>query len=102
MAFLNSHDFSKETYIIRARLEAYTIPAHNLCFRKFLHLSIITRFYIHNFLLKTQVHIRGKIPLTRIKSRFSRQQADRLNMRGKLTPHYHTRTPVLSYKLTPL
>ena len=33
---------------------------------------------------------------------FVGKQYNCLHMRGKLTPHYHARTPVLSYKLTHL
>lgn len=57
-----------------------TIPAHNFGLNKFLHPSAITKFYIHFFLLKTQVHILQKSPLTRINSRFLRQQANSLHM----------------------
>lgn len=48
------------------QITADTIPAHNFGINKFLHPYLITKFYIHFSLLKTQVHIYQKSPEPRL------------------------------------
>lgn len=85
--FIKDFSFSKHIYSIQggATIRGHhnstdTIPAHNFGINKFLHPSYISIFHLHFFLLKTQVHIYKKCHQTRIKSRFSRQQDNSLNM----------------------
>ena len=59
------------TTIRRQQISAYTIPAHNYDINSFLHSSVITRFYIHFFLQKTQVHILQKSPEPRLNRGFT-------------------------------
>lgn len=55
------------------QITADTIPAHNFGINKFLPPSLIAKFYIHFFLLKTQVHILQKSPETRLNWAFLRE-----------------------------